>query len=126
MDIIDKTLDYFAKDPLRVLTLLGGSGGLAYWLSLYKNRARLRIRILKEQFLANSDQLQCIEFEAESLGAMPTSLDPRIVLTGYTPKRELRTFEYRIESQDRSLPPHVPKLLKATTKDDHVLPFLWY
>jgi hypothetical protein len=126
MDVIENILEYFAKDPLRLLTLLGGSGGIAYWISLYKNRSRLRVRILKEILLETPDHQNGLEFEAESFGSMPTSLEPTIILTGYTPKRRLRSLAYHVESQDRSLSPHVPKLFKATIKADDVLPFLWY
>ena len=119
-------LDYFWQDPLRLLTMLGGSGGFVYWINLYRNRMRIRIRMFREKCMATDNQKTFLEFEAESIGNMPTSLEPKIILTGYSPKHEFRVFEYLIDSHDRSLSPNVPKPFEASTKYDKILPHLFY
>ncbi|MDO8142545.1 MAG: hypothetical protein Q6358_13675 [Candidatus Brocadiales bacterium] len=80
-------LDYFWQDPLRLLTMLGGTGGVVYWVNLYRNRMRIRIRMLREKRMGTDNQKTLLEFEVESIGNMPTSLEPKIMLTGYTTKR---------------------------------------
>jgi len=122
-----KTLDYFATDPLRLLTLIGGSGGFAYWVSLYRGRSRVVIRRFRERTAVSAtDPRPCIEFEAESHGKEPTSLQPEVSMVGYTPKRQVRGFVFKLRDQDRGLQPFQPKTVIAIGEQDNLFPFLWF
>ncbi len=123
-----KLLDWFAKDPIRILTVIGGAGGVVYWWDRFRNRSRLRVRLLSETSATGSPAI--LRFEAQNLGSGPMSLEPVVVLTGYTPmKREPRLYYFAIaQTTDRSLPPHSPRTFDATspTDDEGAMGFLWY
>jgi hypothetical protein len=125
MELWDTLVEYFSADPLRVLTLLGGSGGLVYWVDRFRNRPRLKLKLVSERFHDDSTPAR-LEFEAMNLGNEPTSLEPTIRLTGYTPKRRRRTFEFSIKSLDRQLPAHAPKHFAAEAPQAAALAFLWF
>src|SRR5438874_2184887 len=120
-------LSWFAEDPIRILTVLGGAGGVAYWVDRLRNRSRLRVRILREQTDSNKPSL--LSFEAQNLGVAPMSLEPVIIVTGYTPyKRQRRVYRFAVEGPgDRSLPPHIPKIFEALAPADNegAMGFLW-
>jgi hypothetical protein len=127
MDTVSKVVDYFLQDPLRVLALIGGSGGVAYWVALYRGRSRIAIRDFRELTARSAtDPRPCIQFEAESLGKDPVSLAREIQMTGYTPRRERREYTFRIEGADRGLSPYDPKRFEAITGQDPVIPHLWF
>ena len=116
--------EYFAADPLRLLTLLGGSGGVLYWADRIRNRTRVRVRLLREKFIDGPDAI--VDLEITNVGKDPTSLEPSFVVTGFTPKGKTRTFTFEVQSEDRHLPPHVQKRIVARTAHDSVLVFLWF
>ena len=125
MEWLDPILDYFRKDPIRVLTVIGGSGGLFYWFDRYRNRPHLDVRILREITLSSARVN--LSFEVENLGLIPTSLEPKIALSGYTPMKKKRQFILDISSQDRSLPPRSPKQLEATIESpEAIIGALWF
>ncbi len=114
-------IQYFADDPLRLVYVLGGSGGLAYWIHLLRYRTRLSVRIVQEH-----PKLTILSFEAENLGASPMSLNPTVTLTGYVLSDNLKIV-FEVKQQDRSLPSHVPRRFKAgstVSTAEHVM--LWY
>jgi hypothetical protein len=115
---------YIADDPIRLLTLLGGSGGALYWFDRIRNRTRVKVRLLRERFTEDSDA--SVEFEITNVGQDPTSLEPTFVMTGFTPKGARRSIIFDVESQDRHLPPHVQKRITAVAPRDPVLVFLWF
>jgi len=128
--------EYLIDDLLRILTLIGGAGGLLYWYDRYRNRTRLRVMLLDFGLTSKSaGQQACIRFEAENLGTMPLSLDPLVSLTGIVPVVMQRksgprlhrdSYNYKIETTDRSLPPHTPKVFEAYGESDDMRPFLWF
>ena len=134
--LLIKLIDYFTDDPMRVLALIGGSGGLVYWLDRYKNRARLRVRLLDLGLSPHYGENEArIRFEAENFGTVPMSLKPIVYLKGIIPKVMRRTpekklkissYSYEIRASDRSLPPHVPKTFEAYSEADDMRPFLWF
>lgn len=108
---MNRVLDYFLTDPLRLLYLLGGAGGLWFWIGQWRDRIRIRVRVAKEgrfisEELKENSYIQC---EVENIGGRPTSLQPAVILTGYTPKREFQRYEGIIVESERDLPPHKPK-----------------
>ncbi len=110
----------------RVVGVLGGSGGLMYWIDRFRNRSRLRVRLLREQFPCNVGGPALVKFEVENIGRDPMSLKETVLLSALTPQRKSRWFSFTIGQSDRSLPVHSPKTIEAFAPDDDVLPFLWY
>lgn len=43
-------INYFTGDPLRILYIIGGSGGVWFWINEWRFRTRLKIRMLSETF----------------------------------------------------------------------------
>src|SRR5437867_5594532 len=118
MEWLNNIISYFLQDPTRILTWIGGSGGVLYYVDRFRNRPRLRIRILHvNPHFADMH----LTFEAENLGTIPTSLEPTITLIGYTPLKKKRQFILEIPSGDRNLPPHSPKPLEATIKSPEAI-----
>lgn len=128
MALVRWLLSWFREDPIRLLTVTGGAGGVAYWADRIRNRSRLRVRILREQ--SGSEKLPLLRFEAQNLGVSPMSLEPVIVVTGYTPlKRQRRVYHFAVDQAvDRSLPPHTPRTFeaKAPLDPEGAMGFLWY
>ena len=127
MPFFRSLLSWFAEDPIRLLTVTGGAGGVAYWVDRFRNRSRLQVRILREE---TGSEKPLLRFEAQNLGVSPMSLEPVIALIGYTPlKRERRIYHFALDQAlDRSLPPHTPKTFEAKAPPDAegALGFLWY
>ncbi len=116
--MFSKLFDYFLADPLRILYLIGGSGGILFVWDRWKNRIRLRIELLKEHF---SDNKYSVSFEVENLGSQVTSLDKEIVLTGLNPKMKAKRIKFEITSKERTLNAHVPTVIEAVAKEDSIL-----
>lgn len=115
---------YFADEPLRLLTVIGGSGGLAYWWDRIRNRPRVRLRILVLTPYS-------FEFEAENTSLTPNSLIEAVKLTGYTVLRDRRVWKFELDAVDRGLPPMQsqrftakPARGQALSEDLHHLLFL--
>jgi len=128
-------IDYFKEDPLRLLTLLGGTGGLVYWYDRIKNRLRIKIRFLVLNTHLINNKPYSITFEANNIGDMPTSIESTIILKGYIPsimkkiktsrfKKSLYTYEID-SSQNRHLPLREPIQFTAIcSSKDYEKPFL--
>lgn len=114
MDWLNCTLHFFQDDPLRILTLVGGSGGLVYWISLCRNRRKLHVYMREEKLYIFPHPY--LKFVARNLGTIPTSLKPEIVLKGFTEEREKCSAVFCIPPQDCYLPPHESRELKAVTE----------
>lgn len=128
-EILYKIIYFFLDDPLRILYLIGGSGGIFYWVNRYLNRITLRVELIEfglSQYPLKSikDSFK-IRFEITNLGLKPTSLEKTIKLKGIIPidfrkKAEPRNrlkrniYNYEIDlSSDRHLPPRKPKEFEA-------------
>jgi len=89
-----------------------------YSVDLYRNRARVRVRLLEEQFY--SQKPPGLRFEAENLSTRVTSIEPMVGFDGFLsrPKGErfadgIKLVPYHIEfkideSAQRTLPPSTP------------------
>lgn len=128
-----KIAEYFLEDPLRLLTLVGGSGGLLFWYDRYKNRTRLSIKIINLGLNQPSDSNKAsMKFEVENLGTLPNSLRPSLYLSGITPKwvpnstGKRYTFEYKLNETDRNLPPNSPVIFEAYSTWDKKMKFMWF
>jgi hypothetical protein len=124
--MLDKILCYFLEDPLRLIYLLGGSGGLWNWLTIWRNRIRMRIVVKKETFdlVAEPNLRVTAEYEIENISENVTSLSPTVLITGYTPDRKFMKSSFQIEDLDRELPPFKPKLFRAEFELPATYPFL--
>jgi len=110
---MSRLIDYFFNDPLRLLYFLEGTGGIWYWMSQWRDRIRLRVQFVREEPFISEDLDECSSMtcEVENLGSRPTSLEPTVGLTGYTPKREFRRYKGQIVGLGRDLQPHKPKMV---------------
>lgn len=130
MDIFVKIVSYFLEDPLRLLVLFGGSGGIVYWVNLYRNRICLKITLLDIGTITKTNpkthkEQYCIHFKTENTGNTSTSLIESITLKGFIPpviKKKPKRIQYRlkrtsykyaIEADNRHLPPFQQKTFKA-------------
>lgn len=116
--MLRKIVNYFINNPLQLLPLIVGSGGLLYWWDrLFKIRPKLAGRIISETSPMLDQVL--LRFEIENRGRVQTSLNPMILVIGYSPKGVKQEFEFDLESkrivgpQKRSLPPFEPKNFSA-------------
>jgi hypothetical protein len=126
MDLILDIYNYFATDPTRLLQLIliPLVGGVVRWCwNHITNRPRICVRIIEERSPMAYRQL--LKFEIENRGPIPTSLNPKVIVSGYDPKGIKRRFQFDLgakeiygqEPQDRALPPSVPKKFSAIAED---------
>ena len=110
---MNSVIEYFASDPMRLIYLIGGTGGIWYWYNQWRDRVRIRVQIIEEKPFISDDMNECstMKCEVENLGSRSTSLQATVSLTGYTPSGEFRRLEGRIESLDRHLQPNKPKII---------------
>jgi len=115
-------VDYFKEDPHKLLLWVGGTGGVLYWINLFRYRVRVQITNLKEFYVSDNK----IVFEAENLGQVNTSIKERINLKGLTDKRKSFYSTLKITTTDRLLPPCTPKVFEAEIEQDNRLLSLFY
>ncbi len=106
--------------------IAGFSSALLYIANLYRNRARVKVRLLDEQFY--SQKPPGLKFEVENLGMTLTSIEPLVRFHGFLPRPKEREFadgvklvphslEFEIEeSTQRTLPPSTPIIFTATNR----------
>jgi hypothetical protein len=97
-----------------------------YFADLYRNRARVRVRLVEEQFYSRKPP--GLKFEAENLGTRITSIEPIVRFDGFLPRprgeRSVDGFklvpyqiEFKIEeSAQRTLPPSTPVTFTAVNQ----------
>ncbi|SRR5712691_2463321 len=104
--------------------LVGSLGGILYLVTLfnlYRNRVRVKIRILSED--RTDDNIAVLWLEAQNIGSTPTSIEPRVSFSGFLPPRKGKSswrvrmpryaFDFVIEGSGRTLQPYVPVRLEA-------------
>lgn len=120
---MEKILAYLVDDPLRLLYLTGGSGGIWFWITIWRDQIRIRINSLEHQFDETGQEVKLI-FEVINCGNRATSLDQSIAVEGYlqeTPgaAKTRHKGNLIIHATSRFLPPHDPKQFEAVGKIDH-------
>jgi hypothetical protein len=124
MGTLEAIVRYFSSDLMRVLYVLGGAGGIWFWLEKWWDRIRLRVRPLSHAFDPRDGLLSVtFEFEVVNLGKSPTSLEPVVICTGYDIHRKRQTSQLTVTNEDRLLPPHATKRFTALGKIDPTYPF---
>jgi hypothetical protein len=100
-----------------------------YLANLYRNRVRVRVRILAERFY-NPDKPPAVEFEVENVGLTATSIEPIVPFKGFLPrptgkkeqdaKFRLEPYElvFQFDGTNRTLEPFKPVRFEA--KNDRV------
>src|SRR5450631_1742570 len=117
--MLDAVIGYFAADPLKLLYVFGGTGGLWYWSEQWFDRSRLRLRVLAHSFDTSPDGLRVtLQFEAVNVGKSSTSLEPYIDCVGYSPKRKRTSARFDVTDADRILSPHVTRVFTAVANTD--------
>lgn len=112
---MEAVVNYFINDPLTVLYLLGGAGGIWYWIEKWLERIRLQVRLTNHTFDTDAEptlELE-LEFEAVNLGKSPTSLEPYVYCSGYDIHRKRQDAQLLITNEERLLPPHSTRQFRA-------------
>ncbi|MBU1237579.1 MAG: hypothetical protein KJ634_08765 [Gammaproteobacteria bacterium] len=109
---------------MKVLYLLGGSGGCWFWIEKWLERIRLQARLLTHEFDPIGGEVRVtIEFEVVNVGNAPTSLEPNIAISAFTPERTAVFGSLAIQEAERLLPPHSTRRIHAIGKIDARYPF---
>lgn len=126
--MLDQILSYITEDPLRVLYLFGGSGGLWFWVTLWRDRIRMRVVVKNETFdlVAEPNLRVTAEYEIENISSNVTSLSPTVLVTGYTQDKKALRSSFQVEGLDRELPPFKPKLFHAEFELPATYPFILF
>ncbi len=125
---MNKIIEYFATDPLRILYLLGGTGGIWFWIGQWRDRIRMRVRVIEEgPFISDQmDKCSYLKCEIENIGGQTTSLQPTVLLKAYTPKGKFQSYEGKITELERDLPPHKPKIFTVDFNAGDIYVFLLF
>ena len=125
--MLDSIILYFAADPLKILYVLGGAGGVWFWLERWLDRIRLRVRLVAHSFDTIPDGMLRIttQFEVVNVGKSPTSLEPYVFCVGYSVKRKREYARLAISNVDRILPPHSTRTFTAIGETDPTYPW-WH
>ena len=125
---MDQIIIYFTEDPLRILYLIGGSGGLWFWVNEWRNRTRIKISMLSETFDTEINPNINIETKLEitNLGNSVTSIGSSITVKALTPERNVVFYQFIVSSPERSLMPHEPKTITLSTTCDAKYAFTWF
>lgn len=116
---MEAIIEYFSKDPLKILYLFGGAGGIWFWVEKWKNRIRFELLELSETY--NPIDHQCdtsIEIKCRNLSNIKTSLQPNIKVSGYfgaSAASKISAF-ISLNSSELSLEPHEIKSFKGKSK----------
>lgn len=108
------------EDPLRLLYITGGSGGLWFWISQWRGRTRIIVRVLDKtnELRENPEMNAFLALEIVNVGDRPTSLEPKICFRGFDQHRKQIRGKFRVEEQDKSLEPHIAREFGAVAKLD--------
>lgn len=125
---MNEVFEYFYSDPLRILYLLGGSGGIWFWIAKWRDRIQLKVRVIDEGRYISSqlNEKSYSEFEMENIGGRITSLQPIVILKAYAPNGKFQRYEGEITALERDLSPHKPKEFRVVFNAGDVFEFLLF
>jgi hypothetical protein len=107
-EIATKVITYFANDPMKLLYLLGGSGGVSYWYEKWSSKIKIKVKIKNQEYSPTDTSIK-FEFDAVNLGEKSTSLSDELSITFYDNNGKIHTQEIPISGNDLLLPPHTTK-----------------
>jgi hypothetical protein len=121
----EKTVINTATEAFKLVGSLGGLIYLVTLFNLWRNRVRVKVRILSES--EKNEFTGLLRFEAQNVGSAPTSIEPRIAFSGFLPRPHEKMswrvrmprydFDFIIHGTNRTLHPHVPLLLEAQSEN---------
>ncbi len=116
---MELVLEYFYKDPLKLLYLIGGAGGIWFWVEKWLNRIRLDIELVSEEYnpIDNFCDVK-LKVRIRNIGKTTTSLKRMIEVTYYRGMghREKVIEKVQILGNNLSLPPHEIKEYEAKSR----------
>jgi hypothetical protein len=110
---------------LKSIALVVGSGGLVYWVSLYRNRARVRITgptLVKLDAVGGLVRVVLVA-ELTNLAERAIAVDPEVRLSFRSLKDEPLKGTLVIDEADRALAPHAPRQFHLRSDIDARFPF---
>lgn len=114
--MLDSVIEYFGYDPLKLLYLFGGAGGVWFWIDKWKGRVRLDFELGQVHYNPQNQRSEIeLNFKCRNIGNSTTSLIRQIPVSAYIGMTEKR-FErgmFIVEGDDLILPPHSLKKFKA-------------
>jgi hypothetical protein len=118
--VFENIITYLTDDLMRLLYILGGSGGISYWYQLWRTRVRLRVKVIGDQtqtVSADGFVTAGVIFDCINIGRHTTSLKPEIKIRACTSisSKRYQTYVLHLEG-DLMLPPHENKRFKAEAK----------
>ena len=126
---MEAIVEYFSKDPLKILYLFGGAGGMWFWVEKWNNRIRFELLELSETY--NSIDHKCdisIQIQCRNLSNVKTSLQPNIKVSGYFGASSITKISALItlNGSELSLEPHEVKSFdgKSRVQTSYCLPIL--
>ena len=108
---------------LKGVGVLAAPGGIWFWFDKYRNRIRLRIRNLN--FVRGDSSGRGLSFDIENLGSAGTSLEPTFTVTAYSPERTKAQYVFRINGNDRKLPPLEVKSIEGWHSHSESRSIIW-
>jgi hypothetical protein len=122
-------INYFENDPLRLLYLIGGTGGIWFWVQEWRKRVRIRVTMLNGMLeLKQSPTISVkVKVEAVNLGNSTTSVEAVVRMVAWTARDRRRVvWSLNVVSPDRTLEPHKPKIFELSGNCEASYPFTWY
>ncbi len=122
------------KDALetigKVIGVVGGTGGIFYWIEAWRSRVHVVGKIVGET-AGHSKENAMLRLEVEKSRQKVTSLGSSVLITARGSSRESRAWQvakYRlnVETTDRPLEPFVPKIIAVRAPVDSMYLFGWF
>ena len=124
MTTLETITAYFKADPLKVLYLLGGAGGVWFWIKEWRARVRIRAESKSDSAL---EGVLTMSVEFINLGTEPTSVSANAYVTAMTHDGK-KTIQIPLTAVgDRQIQPHAPKTIEFTGQcSEQEYLFSWY
>ena len=75
MDILQTIIDYFAADLMKVLYLVGGSGGVYFWINQWRYRTRVQVKIVSQTYHDVQPDYMTVKLKVEADCSTPTGFE---------------------------------------------------
>jgi hypothetical protein len=105
-ELIYKVIDYFFNDPLKILYLIGGTGGIYFWYEKWTSRVRLHTVLVKQTYDPDNNFGAELKFKCTNVGSKITSLDGVVTVVSLTRDGLPLKVSMQIMGNDLALKPH--------------------